>query len=120
MTKAKARRTRHVGPQTNRLLKPRAGKEAVAFANMGIRFERDGYFRLAFPALHVRLVTSAQGRAPPLPIPCDVCGRPIESYPFIAKHHRSYRKYHVACALRTGVILPLDFDKNTANTSLMP
>lgn len=120
MTAANVRAARHIGPRTNRLPKPRAGKEATAFVSRGIRFERDGYFRLAFPGLHVRLVNNRSNRSPELPTPCDVCGRPIESYPFIAKHHTSYRKYHVACALRTGVILPLDFDRSTAESSLMP
>jgi hypothetical protein len=118
--KAKAHAVRRAGPRTNRLLKPRPGKEATASASMGIRFDGDGSFRLVLPNVHVRLVSSAHGPSPPLPIPCDVCGRPIESYPFIAKHYRSYRKYHVACALSTGVILPLDFGRNTAGISLMP
>jgi len=112
--------THHIGPQTNRLLKPRAGKEAATSVSMGIRFERDGCFRLRFPSRYVKLVKDVIGRSPPLPIPCDVCGMPIESYPFISKHSHSYRKYHVACALRTGIVLPLDFHKNTAEISLTP
>ena len=79
-----------------------------------IRFERGDYFGLVFPSLHIRLVSNSQGRARELPAACDVCGRPIEDYPFIAKRHHSYRRYHLVCALEAGVVLPLKLDGDTA------
>ena len=83
----------------------------TASVSIGIRFERDGYFRLVLPTCCVKPVKDVIARSPPLPTPCDLCGRPIESYPFISKHHYSYREYHVACALGAGIVLPLDFER---------
>ncbi|QQG48429.1 MAG: hypothetical protein HY247_06710 [archaeon] len=72
-----------------------------------ISYERAAYFGLAFPSRAVRLVENAKNHSPRLPTSCDVCQKMIQSYPFIAKHHISYRKYHITCALRVGLILPI-------------
>src|SRR5208337_2860038 len=61
---------------------------------------------LLFPSLSVALVRSNVGRSR-LPLPCDACQKMISECPFIAKcstgGHK--KKYHVACALRIGLVL---------------
>jgi hypothetical protein len=102
------------GLQVRRLLKQQLGKRATTSVNKEIRFERGDYFGLVFPTPYVKLVHKHNGRSPELPAPCDACERPIESYPFVAKRHHSYRTYHLVCALRVGVVLPLKLDKGSA------
>ncbi|MBI3841360.1 MAG: hypothetical protein HY297_05360 [Thaumarchaeota archaeon] len=75
--------------------------------NREIRYERAAYFGLSFPSRAVRIVENAKNHSPRLPTSCDVCQKMIKSYPFIAKHHISYRKYHITCALRVGLVLPI-------------
>ena len=70
------------------------------------RFENAAYIGLTFPSRTVRLVENAKNRSPRLPTSCDACHETIGEYPFIAKHHKSYRKYHVSCALRIAIVLP--------------
>ena len=72
-----------------------------------ISYERAAYFGLSFPSRAVRIVENAKNHSPRLPTSCDVCQKMIKNYPFIAKHHISYRKYHITCALRVGLVLPL-------------
>ncbi len=62
---------------------------------------------LSLPSLSVALVKNHSNRSAHLPIPCDVCENMISEYPFIAKHSNSgrHRMYHVACALRIGLVL---------------
>lgn len=74
---------------------------------LNIRFENAAYLGLTFPSRTVRLVENAKNRSPRLPTSCDACNKTIGEYPFIAKHHRSYRKYHVSCALRIALVLPV-------------
>jgi len=69
-----------------------------------ISFERAAYFGLSFPSNSVRLVNSASNRSAHLPTSCDVCQKMISDYPFIAKHHHGYRKYHITCALKVGLV----------------
>jgi hypothetical protein len=70
------------------------------------RHETAADLRLLFPSLSVKLVRNRGGRSAPLPTPCDACQKMISEYPFITKLGSSshYRIYHVACALRIGVV----------------
>lgn len=70
-----------------------------------ISYERAAYLGLALPSRSVALVRSGSNRSARLPTPCDVCQRMIDTYPFIAKEGSGYRKYHISCALRIGLIL---------------
>ena len=75
-------------------------------AILQLRLQSAAFVGLTFPSRTVRLVENSKNRSPRLPTSCDACHKTIGEYPFIAKHHRSYRKYHVACALRIALILP--------------
>ena len=61
---------------------------------------------LSFPSHSVTLVKDSGHPSARLPVPCDACDRTISNYPYIAKHSTNghHRKYHVACALRIGVV----------------
>lgn len=72
--------------------------------DLEIRFERAAYFSLSFPSHSVALVKNGSNRSARLPTPCDVCQMMIRDYPFIAKESSGYRKYHIECALRIGVV----------------
>jgi len=72
-----------------------------------ISFERSAYLGLlSLPSHSVALVKNGNNRSARLPTPCDVCQKLITSYPFIAKESSGYRKYHVTCALKIGLVLP--------------
>ncbi len=71
-----------------------------------IRFERAAFLGLSLPSRSVALVKNGSNRSARLPTPCDACARLITDYPFIAKDGSGYRKYHVSCALRIGLVLP--------------
>jgi hypothetical protein len=62
---------------------------------------------LLFPSHSVALVRKTGGRSKRLPTPCDACQKMIGEYPYIAKHNSNThkKKYHVACALRIGLVL---------------
>ncbi len=74
---------------------------------LSIRFERAAFIGLTFPSHTVRLVENGNNRSPRLPTQCDACRREIKVYPYISKHHSSYRKYHIKCAIRVGLVTPL-------------
>jgi len=58
----------------------------------------------------VTLVRSSNHRSSQLPALCDVCLKAIVDYPYVAKHSTNghHRKYHVDCALKTGVVLVME------------
>ena len=64
--------------------------------------------RILLPSKQVALVKNGQNRSASLPTKCDSCNRAICLYPFVAKHGSGYRKYHVGCALRIGVVVALE------------
>jgi len=79
--------------------------------DLGVGHERGAYFGMPLPSHSVALVRGAGGRIEILPVACDVCGKLISDYPFIAKHssYRKHhlarrRKYHLACALSVGLV----------------
>lgn len=71
------------------------------------RFEMAAYLSLSLPSQSVALVRHTSGRSTRLPTSCDACQKMINNYPYIAKHSTNghHRKYHVACALRIGLVL---------------
>jgi hypothetical protein len=62
---------------------------------------------LSLPSHSIALVKNASHPSSHLPASCDACQKMISAYPYIAKQCTDgrHRKYHVACALRIGVIL---------------
>ena len=70
-----------------------------------ISYERAAYYGLSLPSRSIALVKNGNNRSARLPIPCDVCQKMIKSYPFITKESSGYRKYHVNCALKIGLVL---------------
>ena len=71
-----------------------------------IRYERAAYLGFSLPSQSVTVVKNGSNRSPRLPTPCDVCQEMITSYPFISKESSGYRKYHITCALKIGLVLP--------------
>jgi len=59
------------------------------------------------PSHSIAIVRDSSHRSTRLPALCDACLEMISEYPYIAKHSTNghHRKYHVACALRIGLIL---------------
>ena len=71
-----------------------------------IRYEMAAFMGLSLPSHSVALVRSGSNRSARLPTPCDACEKLITGYPFIGKDGSGYRKYHISCALRLGIVLP--------------
>ncbi len=63
---------------------------------------------IILPSKHVCLIKNPQNRSVRLPTLCDSCDEFIEEYPFIVNSGSGYRKYHVVCALRIGLILSVE------------
>ena len=66
---------------------------------------RQAFAGLVLPGKHVRVIQNRQNRSVPLPVVCDLCNSEIQLYPFVVNHGSGYRKYHVECAIRVGLVL---------------
>jgi hypothetical protein len=70
----------------------------------GVNLKRAVSLTVSIPSQSVALVKNGCNRSARLPTRCDVCQEVINEYPFIAKESSGYRKCHVECALKVGVV----------------